>query len=47
MGNRSRGDTQSLTFDDEEEPTISFQQWLKSFGKSQQIINPTYTGGEE
>ena len=40
MGSRSRGDTKSVTFDDEEEPTTSFQQRLTSLGTPPQIINP-------
>ena len=41
ISSRSRGETKSVTFDDEEEPIISFQQRLKAFGTPLQVINPT------
>ena len=41
ISSKSRGETKSVTFDDEEEPTTSFQQRLKKFGTPPQVINPT------
>ena len=41
ISSKSRGETKSVTFDDEEEPITSFQQRLKQFGTPPQVINPT------
>ena len=41
ISSRSRSEAKSVTFDDEEEPIISFQQRLKQFGTPPQVINPT------
>ena len=40
INSRNRGEKKSVTFDDEEEPVISFQQRLKAFGTPLQVINP-------
>ena len=41
IGNKSRGKSKSVTFDDIEELITSFQQRLKQFGTTPQVINPT------
>ena len=41
ISSRSRSEAKSVTFDDEEEPTSSFQQRLKQFGTPPQVISPT------